>query len=863
MPFAIFSQNIQISGTVKDKQNRGIESASVVVLDKAQKTLNYTYSAENGMYLLTFNKPNSTMLTFVVSSLGYIQEEIKIDITDKKNVILSFMLAESTEILKEVIIEVNQKIKIDRDTTTIKVASFGNRTEQTVEDILKKIPGIEVQQDGTIKAHGKKIDKLLIEGEDMFDKNYKLLTKNLDANVIDAVQIIDDFEDNPILKKLNNSDKVALNLKFKKGKKNIWFGNVTLGSGIVSENRWKESLNLGLIRKKIKLFYLADYNNLGEKATDVVLANFLESNNFGEDRLEYKAKSLFTINRNEIGLFSKTQSVFNNAFLNALSFNTKIKKNVSVRGVVYQTNDKQNQSSFSETKYNLDANPISFTENNLYSNKKTLASTEIELKYYADEKNYLTNLFVFKDNPATVNSDLIFNDDVINQTSRNKNYTYYNHFNHTYQLTDNKVLNNYLYFGRDKIIEKTNIMSPLLNIFLEINPDDVIRQRAKNNLFFIGGKTKLITKWRDIDITNSILIENNKEIFVNQFSVKEQRFLEYENTSNLNQLKLYFDNIIRYNISKEINVTASLSVQNNIFQTNLDHRNTFLINPAITINLKKTGFGNFIFSFSENSTLPEINQLTSNFQLVNYRSFLQGTTYQNPLKNSITSFNYSIYQDEKRFSINTGLYYIKSKSIFNATSKLTNNFNFSTGLQTSGGENYNFNFSFVNYIRKLKIASKIETIQNWNSTPINVNSDVFLNSKNYSNTIKYTTTTYFKKPINFDGGFAYHYSQSVFYNSKNNNITKDIFLNINYTVSKTLLAECNSAVYFINRQNYSFSNIIFNYNPVESRFSYRLVFNNILNENKFSFITLNNFMFYQSNVELVPRYLLCTVKYRF
>jgi hypothetical protein len=63
----------------------------------------------------------------------------------------------------------------------------------------------------------------------MFDKNYKLLLKILWCNNVRCRQIIDDYEDNPVLK-MNNSDKVALNLKLK-GKKNIWFGNVTLGAG--------------------------------------------------------------------------------------------------------------------------------------------------------------------------------------------------------------------------------------------------------------------------------------------------------------------------------------------------------------------------------------------------------------------------------------------------------------------------------------------------------------------------------------------------------------------------------------------------------------------------------------------------------
>ena len=144
-----------------------------------------------------------------------------------------------------------------------------------------------------------------------------------------------------------------------------------------------------------------------------------------------------------------------------------------------------------------------------------------------------------------------------------------------------------------------------------------------------------------------------------------------------------------------------------------------------------------------------------------------------------------------------------------------------------------------------------------------MNNDVFLIAKNYSNTIKYTATTYFKKGINFDGGFAYHFNKSVFDSNTNENRTKDVFLNLNYPISEVLLAECNNASYFVNNQNYTFSNLVLNYNPLESRFSFRLIFNNILNEDKFTFVTLNNFTFYQSSVDLVPRYLLGTVKYRF
>lgn len=858
-----FSQEITIKGRITDNQNRGIESASVLILSGDDETIAYSYSDEKGYFDLTFEKNEIVgSVSIKISSLDHAPKEIKIK--PESATLADIVLDEKVETIKEVILE-GKKVRINQDTTSIKVASFGNQTEQTVEDILKKLPGIEVLKDGTIKAHGKKIDKLLVEGEDLLDKNYKLLSKNLDSKVLDVVQIIDNFEDNPIFKKLNNSDKVAINLKLKKGLKNVWFGNVTLGSGILSENRWKESLNLGLLKKKIKLFYLGDYNNLGEKATDLITTNVLENNNFGTDRLEYKAKGLYNISSNEPQFFAKTQSIFNNAFLNSLSFTTKLKENMSLRGVAYLTYDRQKQNSFSETIYNIEnKKPISFTENNFYNNRKTLASTELELKYFPNDKNYITNLFIFKNNPNRASNDLIFNTDHINQVSKTKNQTFYNHFTHTSEVSSNKILNNYIYFGSDRINENTGILSPLLNTFLAVNENDAIQQRVDNNILYIGAKSKLITKIKRIDITNGLQAEYNSEQFESiLLSGNNLSFNNYNNHVKLNQFKIISDNSLRYNFSKNIDLTGSISLQNISFTANSNSSNIFLINPSINFNIKRATWGNITLSYSQNNILPEINQLTDNYQLTDYRTFSKGAIYREPLKNTIASFAYYMYNDEKRFSINTSVFYIKSKSILNTESIITNDFSFNTLTPTPGGESYNFNFGFTQYLRKLNIAAKIETNNIWASNPVNINSNVFSTSKGYTNGIKYTGTTYFKIPINFDFGFSYNYNQTIFNDIKNTNATKDVFLNVNYQISKTLLAESNNSLYFIFAKQYSFNNIVLSYNPIDSKFSYRIVFNNILNEKEYIYTNLSNYTIYRSSIQLVPRYLLATIKYRF
>ncbi len=853
------SQEIKITGRITDNQNRSIENASVSLLDSDDNIVAYTFSDEKGNYKITYNY-SETILRLKVSGL-----EIKPQVTyinTKTDIVQDFIIEENFTNIKEVLIE-SKKIKNNLDTTSIKVAPFANKTEQTLEDILKKLPGIEITKEGTIKAHGKNIDKLLIEGEDLFDKNYKLLSKNLDAKVLDEVQIIDNFDDNPILKKLNNSDKVALNIKMKKGLRNVWFGNATLGSAVFPEKRWKESLNIGLLRKKIKLFYFGDYNNLGEKSTDMISSNIMENSTFGEDRYEYKAKNVVNINSNEIQFFSKTQSVFNNALLNSLSFTTKSKSNLSLRGVTYLADDKQTQNSLSFTKYNLENNPTNFSENNNYKSKKTLASSEIELKYYPDDKNYLTNLFIFKDNPSNFSNDMLFDNTGINQNSNNKNFSFYNHLNHTYQISPSKVLNNYFYFGKDNLNEKVNIFSPFLNSFLKAGENAIVNQNTKSQIIYAGYKAKLISKFKKLDITNSFQLDYSKES-MNTFLFEDNiQNTDYQNITQIKQFKLSSNNTARYNISKKIDVTTSIDFQNISFKNNNLNSNIFFVNPSIYFNVKKTGFGNFSLSYTENSTLPEINQLTNNYQLTDYRTFAKGTNYTKPLKTNTTTFTYYFYNDEKRYSFDTNLSYIKSKSIINSESSLTNDFVFNTYILSNGGESYNFNFSIVNYFRKLKLASKIENNNSWSTTPINANSIQFSNSKNTIHTIKYSATTYFKSKINLDFGFSFNFYTSDFQQITTKNYTKDAFININYKFSDTILAEANNFLFQVNKHYYSFNNIIISYVPLQSKFSYRLIFNNILNEDQYTNITLNNYTSITSTTKLIPRYLLITVKYRF
>ncbi len=823
--------------------------------------IGYTYTDEKGEFAISLNNTDHNLQYRIeIACLGYVK---LMKLIESLSGFQRFTLQEKAEYINEVVVESGKKIKIDNDTTFIKVASFANKTEQTVEDILKKLPGIEVLKDGTIKAHGKVIDKLLIEGEDMFDKNYKLLSKNLDAKVLDEVEILDSFEDNPIFKKLNNSDKVAINLKLKKGLDNIWFGNLTAGAGIVSENRWKESINVGLIKKRLKLFYFGDYNNIGDKATDLISTEVNERSNFGTDRVEYKAKSLFVIPVQDIPIFTNPQFVFNIALLNSVSLSTKIGKKVNLRGVIYVANDNQLQNSTALTFYNLENNPVTFVENNLYNDRKLLSSVELELKYSPNDKNYVTNLLIVKSNDENVANDLLFNTENIDQWSVNQNRTLYNHFNHTLQVSDTNILNTYIYFGIDQITERTNIRSAVLNSFLSIDNGERILQKANNKIFYSGVKTKIVSKFRKMDFTNAIQLEYNAENYDSKFQ-NERLFLpNFNNDTYLLSITAAQENGVRYNFSRKIDFTANLNFYNANVRLNDNSRTFFYANPSINLNIKKTGFGNFSLLYSRNNALPDINQLTTNAQLIDYRNFRSGATIEKPVVSENASFKYYFYNDENRYSINSSLTFINSKTVLSPTSTVTDALNFTTFVLKNGSKSYNYTLSLVNYTRKLKLASKLETSNSWMFTPLNVNSQIFETSQGYINSIKYAGTTYLKLPVNFDFGFSYNYFSSRFQGLKSSNATRDYFIKVDYKILSTIIAEANNSVYFIDSQNYFFNNIVLNYTPIESRWSFRFLLNNLANEQQFTNIIISDFSVYRSSLELLPRYILATVKYRF
>ncbi len=258
-----FSQ-ITFEGVVKDSIGKPLELANVLVLKKETNTLaTYSITNENGFY--TFELDTNQTYSFQISYIGMKTLEVIIS-TKEEDVTKDFAL-QADNVLDAVEITYEMPVTIKGDTIVYNADSFKNGSERKLEDVLEKLPGVEINEEGQVEVEGKVVNKLMVNGKDFFDGDTKIATKNIPSNAVDKIQVLRNYSEVSQLSSVtNNKDNFALNIKLKEGKENFWFGNINAGGGYSANDK-------GLYLLQPKLFYyspkvtfnfIGDINNIGE-----------------------------------------------------------------------------------------------------------------------------------------------------------------------------------------------------------------------------------------------------------------------------------------------------------------------------------------------------------------------------------------------------------------------------------------------------------------------------------------------------------------------------------------------------------------------------------------------------------------------
>ena len=252
-----------IFGRVVDSEKEPLIQASVRLL-AAKDSAYIKGGATNEQGRFRINNVKSGKYILQATYVGYEPTYKNITVGTDNLRVGEIVMNESSIMLKETtVIGVKTPIKVMEDTVEYNADTYKTQPNAVVEDLLKRMSGVEVSSDGKITAHGKEVTKILVDGKEFFSDDPTVASKNLPANMIDKLQVIDRKSDLARLTGVDDGeDETVINLTVKKGMKNGWFGTVDAGYG--TDNRYKGIFNVNRFWNDNQITFLGNFNNVNE-----------------------------------------------------------------------------------------------------------------------------------------------------------------------------------------------------------------------------------------------------------------------------------------------------------------------------------------------------------------------------------------------------------------------------------------------------------------------------------------------------------------------------------------------------------------------------------------------------------------------
>jgi len=267
---AAFGQKFSIKGQVTDTLSSPLPSSTVMLLNPKDSSLvNFGVSDVKGFFEIKNISKGEYLLK--ITFVGYANYTKRVTTPAEAGAIElgRIKLATQTRQLDEVIVQGEKNpVTVKKDTIEFNAGSFKTKTNATVEDLLKVLPGMEVETDGTVRAQGEQVQRVTVDGREFFGRDPKLATRNLPADAIDKVQIFDRKSDNAQFTGIDDGQREkTINLELKEEKRNGAFGNLMGGAG--TDDRFQASGSVNRFGKGKQISFLGMGNNINEQGFSI------------------------------------------------------------------------------------------------------------------------------------------------------------------------------------------------------------------------------------------------------------------------------------------------------------------------------------------------------------------------------------------------------------------------------------------------------------------------------------------------------------------------------------------------------------------------------------------------------------------
>ncbi|TGD57440.1 TonB-dependent receptor [Flavobacterium humi] len=897
---SLFSQNVRLEGIVKDTTNAPLEMANVMAVNKATKAVDaYSITNDKGKYLLNLN-PNATY-NVRITFLGLKTKNLSIE-TKTENIVQNVVLSADANELAAVEVVREMPVSIKGDTIIYNADSFKNGTERKLEDVLKKLPGVEVNKDGEIEVEGKKVQKVMVEGKDFFDGDTKIATKNIPADALDKIQVLRNYNEVTNLKGLeNNEENVAINIKLKEGKKNFWFGDVTAGIGVGNEeDRHIINPKLFYYSPKYSINVIGNFNNIGE--LPLTMQDYFKFTG-GFKNMMKKGGTSFNVTSNDLGIMGmrNDRAAAIDAKFGAANFSYNPSKAWAISGFgIFSANetDLETNSRTVRTDKPQGGNPVVTTEDvrNLSKQQNNLGMFKLSSSYVPSEKVHFDYDGLLKisdqDEHASVLSS-IFND--VYTTKKQKPFSFSQNLNYYYTMDDKNVFAfemQHLYQDENPFYNANLYKDALVNLFPppftalsgydnsqnrnDVNQDRFVKTNkidAKLDYYY------MLTPKSNINITlgnTNSYQDFDSHIFQILDNGSQNTLDGPENNNDVNYafndafLGLHYK-FIKGKFTFNPGVSAHAYTMDNE-QLGTDYKKTFYrVLPDVYAlwQLKKSETLTYNFSLSNNFT--DINKLAQGYLVPNYNSLFRGNRMlENSLSqvHSLRYFKYNMFNFENIFANITytrQVDAIKNRAMFTSVNQVSSAVNMNSNFadETLSG-NGAYGRSFLRYY---KAGTRIGL--NWskfNNIRVNPdNSEFFQTTKSFTQSYNVNFSTNYKEIPNIE--LAYNFSvndnfSDVFYTDAPSVTLEYYFWNaFSFTSEYTFYHNRNKSKTVNNEYDFLSANLL--YQRKNSKWEWKLSATNLLNTtslNDSSFNQLGGSSSFSSYV-VQPRYLILSLKY--
>ncbi|MEZ5014758.1 MAG: TonB-dependent receptor [Chitinophagales bacterium] len=266
LPYSFFvsAQKATLSGNVVDESITPVEYATVALLHPADSTLAF-FGITNNTGAFTVKNVDAGQYLMQISFVGYITYDSLLTVSATPTMNMgTFILRTQLQDLGTVEINaLKNPLSIKGDTVEYNAGSYKVQPDASAEDLLRKLPGVEVDQNGNIKAQGETVQKVLVDGKEFFSDDPTVATKNLPADAIDKVQVYDKSSDEAEFTGVDDGLRTkTINLMLKEGKKSMWLGDVQAGVG--TEGTYQASAKAYRFTEKNQFAGLGMFNNINQ-----------------------------------------------------------------------------------------------------------------------------------------------------------------------------------------------------------------------------------------------------------------------------------------------------------------------------------------------------------------------------------------------------------------------------------------------------------------------------------------------------------------------------------------------------------------------------------------------------------------------